>query len=77
MNTLVGVTDPKVLREKIEAMCAPFGSVKNIRIVQNANYRENLCFVELDPPSLHPLIIKNIGGTRFGNCVVFIVPFYK
>ena len=63
------------LRRAIEALCQPFGSPKDIRLLPNRRDEEYVCFVELGSPNLNTSIIENFGGFYFANGVAFRIPF--
>ena len=72
---LAGAADAEELRRGIEAMCQPFGSPKDIRLLPNMRDEEYVCFVELGSPNLNVSIIENFGGFYFANGVAFRIPF--
>ena len=59
------------LRRAIEALCQPFGSPEDIRLLPNRRGEEYVCFVELGSPDLNSSIIENFGGIYFANGVTF------
>lgn len=63
------------LRRAIEALCQPFGSPKNIRVLPYGRTEEYVCFLELGSPTLNSSIIENCGGFYFANGVAFRIPF--
>lgn len=63
------------LRRAIEALCQPFGSPKNIRVLPYERAEEYVCFLELGSPTLNTSIIENFGGFYFANGVAFRIPF--
>ena len=75
LEKLAGAADAEELRRAIEALCQPFGSPKNIRILPNRRGAEYVCFVELGSPKLNSSIIKDFGGIYFANGVTFRIPF--
>jgi len=75
LEKLAGAANPEELRRAIDAMCQPFGSPKNIRLVPNRRDDEYVCFVELGSPKLNSSIIENCGGFYFANGVAFRIPF--
>ena len=72
---LAGAASAEELRQAIEALCQPFGSPKNIRLLPNRRDEEYVCFVELGSPNLNVSIIENFGGFYFANGVAFRIPF--
>ena len=75
LEELAGTANAEELRREIEAMCHPFGSPKNIRLLPNRHTEEYVCFVELGSPNLNSSIIENFGGVYFANGVAFRIPF--
>jgi hypothetical protein len=77
LEKLAGAANAEELRRSIEALCQPFGSPKNIRLLLLPNRRgeEYVCFVELGSPKLNTSIIENFGGMYFANGVAFRIPF--
>ena len=75
MEILAGAENAEELRRSIEALCQPFGSPKDIRLVPNRRGEEYVCFVELGSPTLNSSIIENFGGFYFSNGVAFRIPF--
>ena len=74
-ETLAGAVSAEELRRAIEALCQPFGSPKDIRLLPNRRDEEYVCFVELGSPNLNVSIIENFGGFYFANGVAFRIPF--
>jgi hypothetical protein len=74
LEKLAGTANAEELRREIEALCQPFGSPKNIRLLQNRHAEEYVCFVELGSPNLNSSIIENFGGMYFANGVAFRIP---
>jgi len=72
---LTGAVDAEELRRAIEALCLPFGSPKDIRLVPNRDSAEYVCFVELGSAKLNLSIIEEFGGFYFANGVAFRIPF--
>ena len=75
LEKLAGAANAEELRRAIEALCQPFGSPKDIRLLSNGRDEEYVCFVELGSPKLNGSIIENFGGSYFANGVVFRIPF--
>jgi hypothetical protein len=75
LKQLAGAADAEELRRAIEALCQPFGSPKDIRLLPNGCGEEYVCFVELGSPKLNESIIENFGGSYFANGVAFRFPF--
>jgi hypothetical protein len=75
LEKLAGVSDIEELRQAVEALCLPFGSVQNIRLIRDRGGKECLCFVNLHAPHLIPLVIEKLGGIHYGNSVAFRIPF--
>ena len=75
LRKLAGASNAEELRQAIEALCRPFGSIKDIRLVSDMHGREYLCFVELDSPDLNPSMIEQLGGVNYGYSVAFRIPF--
>ena len=75
LEKLAGAANPEELRRAIDAMCQPFGSPKNIRLLPNSPAEEYVCFVELGSATLNASIIENYGGIYFANGVTFRIPF--
>jgi hypothetical protein len=75
LERLTGTANVEELRRAIEALCQPFGSPKNIRLLPNTPDEEYVCFVELGSPKLNSSIIENFGGIYFANGVAFRIPF--
>jgi hypothetical protein len=75
LEKLAGAANAEELRRAIEALCQPFGSPKNIRLVPNRRDEEYVCLVELGSPTLNATIIDNCGGFYFANGVAFRIPF--
>jgi hypothetical protein len=77
LEQLACAADAEELRRAIEALCQPFGSPKNIRLLANRFAKEYVCFVELGSPNLNSSIIENYGGSYFANGVAFRIPFKR
>ena len=75
LEIFAGAANAEELRRSIAALCQPFGSPKDIRLVQNSRGEEYVCFVELGSPTLNSSIIENFGGFYFANGVAFRIPF--
>jgi len=75
LEELAGAANVEELQRAIEALCQPFGSPKNIRLLLNRRGEEYVCFVELGSPNLNSSIIENFGGIYFANGVAFRIPF--
>jgi vacuolar-type H+-ATPase subunit E/Vma4 len=75
LQKLAEASNVEALQRAIEAMCQPFGSPKDIRLLPNRRDEEYVCFVELGSPKLNGSIIKNFDGSYFANGVVFRIPF--
>jgi len=75
LKKLGGAANAEELQRAIGALCQPFGSLKNIRLVPNKHREEYLCLVEFGSPNLNPSIIEKLGGIDFGNGVGFRIPF--
>jgi len=75
LEKLAGAANAEELRRAVESLCQPFGSPKNIRLLQNSRAEEYVCFVELGSATLNSSIIKNFGGSYFANGVTFRIPF--
>jgi hypothetical protein len=75
LEKLAGAANAEELRRAIEALCQPFGSPKDIRLVPYRRVEEYVCFVELGSPKLNSSIIENFGGIYFANGVTFRIPF--
>ena len=75
LQELARAANAEELRRAIEALCRPFGSPKNIRILPNRSAGEYVCFVELGSPNLNSSIIEHYGGSYFANGVAFRIPF--
>jgi len=75
LEKLAGAASAEELRRAIEALCQPYGSPKNIRLVPYRHCEEYVCFVELGSPTLNSSIIENYGGIYFANGVAFRIPF--
>jgi hypothetical protein len=75
LEKLAGAANAEELRRAIEALCQPFGSPKDIRLLPNRRGEEYVCFVELGSPKLNASIIENFGGSYFANGVAFRIPF--
>lgn len=77
LQRLAGAANLEELRRAIEALCQPFGSPKNIRLLPNRHSDEYVCFLELGSPTLNSSIIEDFGGTYFANGVAFRIPFKR
>ncbi len=75
LQRLAGAANVEELRRAIEALCQPFGSPKNIRLLPNRHSDEYVCFLELGSPKLNSSIIEDFGGIYFANGVTFRIPF--
>jgi hypothetical protein len=75
LKKLAGAANAEELRRAIEALCQPFGKLKDIRLLPNKHGGDYLCFVELDSPNLNPSVIEKLGGINYGNSVAFRIPF--
>jgi hypothetical protein len=74
LQKLAAAANVEELRRSIEALCQPFGSPENIRILFSNNTKEYVCLLELGPPNLNSTIIENFGGFYFANGVAFRIP---
>lgn len=72
---LTGAANAEELQREVEALCRPFGSPKNIRLLPNSRTEQYVCFVELGSATLNASIIENFGGIYFANGVAFSIPF--
>jgi hypothetical protein len=77
LEELTGLANAEELRRAIEALCQPFGSPKDIRLLPNKRAEEYVCFVELGSPKLNASIIESFGGSYFANGVTFRIPFKR
>lgn len=75
LKKLAGVSDIEELRQAVEALCLPFGSVRDIRLIPDRVGEGCLCFVNLHAPHLNPSVIAKLGGIHYGNSVAFRIPF--
>ena len=75
LEKLAGAANAEELRRVIEALCQPFGSPKDIRLLPNKRAEEYVCFVELGSATLNSSIVENFGGIYFANGVTFRIPF--
>ena len=75
LEKLAGAAKVEELQRAIEALCQPFGSPKNIRLLPIGPSGEYVCFLELGSPNLNSSIIENYGGDYFANGVAFRIPF--
>ena len=75
LKKLAGASNVDELKKAIEAMCRPFGGIKSLRLLPDDYGAEYLCFVELDSPQLNSYMIELLGGSPYGNGVVFKIPF--
>jgi hypothetical protein len=75
LEKLAAAANAEELQRAIEALCQPFGSPKNIRLLPNRCSEEYVCFVELGSPKLNSSIIENFGGFYFANGVAFTIPY--
>ena len=71
LQKLARAPNAEELRRSIEALCQPFGSPENIRILFFRETEEYVCLLELGPPDLNSSIIENLGGFYFANGVAF------
>lgn len=74
LNKLAGASNAEELLRSIEALCRPFGSLKNIRLIQNTHCGEFWCFVEPGVQSVNRSIVEKLGGCYFGDGVAFKIP---
>jgi len=75
LDKLAKASNAEELRRAIEALCRPFGSLKNVQLLPNKHPEEYMCFVEFDSPNRNQSVIEKLGGINFGNSVVFRIPF--
>lgn len=75
LKKLAGVSNAEELRRTIEALCRPFGSLKDIRLLPDEHGEGYQRFVSLDSPNLHPSMIEELGGINYGYSVAFGIPF--
>jgi hypothetical protein len=75
LKKLAGASSVEELRQAIEALCLPFGGIKEIRLLPETQSRAYLCFVELDSPYKHGSMIEQLGGINYGYSVAFRIPF--
>ena len=74
LQELARAPNAEELRRSIEALCQPFGSPENIRILFSKDTEEYVCLLELGSPNLNSSIIENLGGFYFANGVAFRIP---
>ena len=74
LQELARAPNAEELRRSIEALCQPFGSPENIRILFSKDTEEYVCLLELGSPKLNSSIIENLGGFYFANGVAFKIP---
>lgn len=74
LQKLARAPNAEELRRSIEALCRPFGSPENIRILFSKDTEEYVCLLELGSPNLNSSIIENLGGFYFANGVAFKIP---
>lgn len=74
LQELARAPNAEELRRSLEALCRPFGSPENIRILFSKNTQEYVCLLELGPPNLNSSIIENLGGFYFANGVALRIP---
>ena len=75
LQKLARAPNVEELRRSIDALCQPFGSPENIRILFSKDTKEYVCLLELGTPYLNSSIIENLGGFYFANGVAFRIPF--
>lgn len=75
LQKLARAPNVEELRRSIDALCQPFGSPENIRILFSKDTEEYVCLLELGTPNLNSSIIENLGGFYFANGVAFRIPF--
>lgn len=74
LTKLAAASSAEELQRGIEALCVPFGRIQNMRIVKDSKDGAFFCFVDLDSAQANAAMIRQFGGTHFGNGVVFRIP---
>lgn len=77
LKKLASASNAEELRKVVEALCLPFGGLKNIRLLPNKLGGEYLCFIEFDSPNKNPSVIEQLGGFNYGHSVALRIPFGK
>jgi len=77
LKKLAGISNIEEMRRAIEAMCLPFGSVQEIRLLPDQRGEAYLCFVTLASQQMNPPMMDKLGGINYGNSVAFRIPFKR
>jgi len=77
LKKLAGISNIEEMRRAIEAMCLPFGSVQEIRLLPDQRGEAYLCFVTLASQHMNPPMMDKLGGINYGNSVAFRIPFKR
>jgi len=75
LKPLAGCRDLGSLRSTVQEMCAEFGTLPHIDILDmaDAEKRRALCFLQLESEAQESRLIASLGVPRFGNDVLVIV----
>jgi len=71
LTTLVNATE---LQPELEVLCQRFGRIQNMRIIKDKSDGSHFCFIDLDSAAANAALMRQFGGTYFGNGVVFRIP---
>ena len=74
LRQLAGIKSETELQRAIETICLAFGGIRDCRLVLDKKNASYFCFVEPALPGACSAIMKQLGGTYFGNGLVFRIP---
>ncbi len=74
LTKLAGILNEQELQQAIETMCLPFGGMRGCRVIHDKKNASYFCFVELALPGACAAMMGQVGGTYFGNGLVFRIP---
>ena len=75
LKKLAGISDIEELRRAVAALCLPFGSVREVRLLPDPRGDAYLCFVTLVSQHMNPPMMDKLGGINYGNSIAFRIPF--
>lgn len=77
LTKLSALSSAQELQRAIEPLCQRFGRIQNIRIIKDNSDGSHFCFIDLDSAEANAALMRQFGGTHFGNGVVFRIPLKR
>jgi len=74
LATLAAASGAEELQRALEALCLPYGGVQNLRLIQDKNDKSYYCFIDSASREGNAALMREFGGTHFGNGIVFRIP---